>query len=139
VCSAACSRISTSGQPAEPGNVRRARGVLLVYRYFTIAYKFSIAEMWLIWLGTLIGVRYGGQALFHMFSYHRGIWHSILAGVFFWFVTAIVFKHVLNLHEGIAWLAGRFLFIGYLTHLILDETYSVDVPIRGSRRPSAPR
>ena len=94
---------------------------------FTIAYKFSIAEMWLIWLGTLIGVRYGGQALFHMFSYHRGIWHSILAGVFFWFVTAIVFKHVLNLHEGIAWLAGGFLFIGYLTHLILDEIYSVDV------------
>ena len=94
---------------------------------FTIAYKFSIAEMWLIWLGTLIGVRYGGQALFHMFSYHRGIWHSILAGVFFWFVTAIVFKHVLNRHEGIAWLAGGFLFIGYLTHLILDEIYSVDV------------
>ena len=94
---------------------------------FTIAYKFSIAEMWMIWLGTLIGVRYGGQALFHMFSYHRGIWHSILAGVFFWFVTAITFKYVLNRHEGVAWLAGGFLFLGYMTHLVLDEIYSVDV------------
>ena len=26
-----------------------------------------------------------------------------------------------------AWLAGGFMFIGYLTHLILDEIYSVDV------------
>jgi len=94
---------------------------------FTIAYKFSIAEMWLIWLGTLVGVRYGGQALFHLFSYHRGIWHSILAGVLFWFLTAITFKYVLNRHEGVAWLAGGFLFLGYITHLILDEIYSVDV------------
>jgi hypothetical protein len=30
-------------------------------------------------------------------------------------------------HEGVAWLAGGFLFIGYITHLILDEMYSVDV------------
>lgn len=94
---------------------------------FTIAYKFSIAEMWMIWLGTLVGVRYGGQAFFHMFSYHRGIWHSLLAGVLFWFLTAITFKYVLNRHEGVAWLAGGFLFLGYMTHLALDEIYSVDV------------
>jgi LexA-binding, inner membrane-associated putative hydrolase len=94
---------------------------------FTVAYKFSIAEMWLIWLGTLIGVRYGAQKIFHSFSYHRGIWHSILAAVFFWFLTAIVFKYVLNRHEGVAWLAGGFMFMGYMTHLVLDEIYSVDV------------
>ena len=94
---------------------------------FTVAYKFSIAEMWLIWLGTLIGVRYGGQAIFHRFSYHRGIWHSILAAFFFWFLTAVVFKFVLNRHEGVAWLAGGFMFMGYMTHLVLDEIYSVDV------------
>lgn len=94
---------------------------------FTIAYKYSIAEMWVFWIGTLLGVRYGLQALFHRFSYHRGIWHSILAGLFFWFLTAVVFKYVLHRHEGVAWLAGGFMFIGYLTHLILDEIYSVDV------------
>jgi hypothetical protein len=94
---------------------------------FTIAYKFSIAEMWGIWLGTLIGVRYGAAYIFHRFSYHRGIWHSLLAGVFFVFLTAAVFRHVLGRPEGVAWLAGGFLFIGYLTHLALDEIYSVDV------------
>ena len=39
----------------------------------------------------------------------------------------IIFYYVFDRHEGVAWLAGGFLFIGYLTHLILDEIYSVDV------------
>jgi membrane-bound metal-dependent hydrolase YbcI (DUF457 family) len=94
---------------------------------FTVAAKYSIAEMWLLWLGTLLIVRYGGEAAFHRFSAHRGIWHSITAALFFWFLTAIVFHKLLGKPEGVAWLAGGFLFIGYLTHLILDEMYSVDV------------
>lgn len=94
---------------------------------FTVAYKFSIVEMWAIWLGTLVAVRYGVASIFHRFSYHRGIWHSLLAGVFFVFLTAATFRHVLGRPEGVAWLAGGFMFIGYLTHLALDEIYSVDV------------
>ena len=94
---------------------------------FANAGKFSIAELWLLWLGTFVTVRYGAEAAFHRFSYHRGIWHSILAGVMFWFLTTIVFKLLLGRHDGVAWLGGGFLFIGYMTHLILDEIYSVDV------------
>jgi hypothetical protein len=94
---------------------------------FSLAYKYSVAEMWLLWLGTLVAVRYGVKSMFHMFSYHRGIWHSVLAGLMWWFLTTIVFHVVLGRHEGVAWLAGGFLFVGYLTHLVLDEIYSVDV------------
>jgi hypothetical protein len=94
---------------------------------FSVAYKYSIAEMWILWLGSFLLFRYGGEAVFHRFSYHRGIWHSVLAGLLFWFLTAIVFKNVLGRHEGVAWLAGGFMFMGYMTHLILDEIYSVDV------------
>ncbi len=94
---------------------------------FAQADKFSIAELWLIWLGTFVLVRYGGESAFHRFSYHRGIWHSLLAGLLFWCLTAIVFKYLLGRHDGVAWLAGGFLFIGYVTHLVLDELYSVDV------------
>jgi hypothetical protein len=43
---------------------------------FAVAPRFSIAEMWLAWLGTLVLVRYGLHMVFHRFSYHRGIWHS---------------------------------------------------------------
>ncbi|MBU2534222.1 MAG: metal-dependent hydrolase [Alphaproteobacteria bacterium] len=94
---------------------------------FTNAARFSIAELWLLWLGSFLLVRYAAEALFHRFSYHRGIWHSIVAGLFFWFLTAIVFYYVMNVHEGVAWLAGGFMFIGYMTHLILDEVYSVNI------------
>jgi membrane-bound metal-dependent hydrolase YbcI (DUF457 family) len=94
---------------------------------FNCADKLSIAEMFVAWLGTLVFVRYGAKAIFHEMSYHRGIWHSILAAVFCSVVTAIVYYYVLRRHDGVAWLAAAFMFAGYMTHLILDEIYSVDV------------
>ncbi len=94
---------------------------------FMNAAQYSIAELWLLWLGSFLLVRYAAEALFHRFSYHRGIWHSIVAGLFWWFLTAIVFYYVLGTHEGVAWLAGGFMFIGYLAHLLLDEIYSVNL------------
>jgi hypothetical protein len=94
---------------------------------FSFATKFSVAELWILWLGTLVVFRYGLHAAFHNLSIHRGIWHSILAALFSAGATSVVFYYVLGRHEGVSWLAGAFLFIGYLTHLILDEIYSVDV------------
>jgi hypothetical protein len=94
---------------------------------FNAATKFSIAELWILWLGTLVAVRYGLHALFHRVSVHRGIWHSILAAVFSAVATAIIFNRVLGKPEGVAWLAGAFMFAGFITHLTLDEIYSVDV------------
>jgi len=94
---------------------------------FHAATRYSIAELWILWLGTLIAVRYGLHAIFHRIAVHRGIWHSILAAVFCSAATAVIFKHGLGRHEGVAWLAASFMFIGYLTHLVLDEVYSVDV------------
>ncbi len=94
---------------------------------FVYATKFSVAELWILWLGTLVFVRYGMQAIFDRTAVHRGIWHSVLAALFMAILTAIVFRHVAERHEGVAWLAGGFMFVGYLTHLILDEMYSVDI------------
>jgi hypothetical protein len=94
---------------------------------FTLATRLSIAELWLIWIGTLAFVRYGLQAIFHRFAVHRGIWHSITAAAFSAVATAIIFVHLLGKPDGVGWLAGGFLFVGYLSHLLLDEIYSVDV------------
>lgn len=94
---------------------------------FNAATKFSIAELWIIWLGTLVLVRYGLHYVFHRTSVHRGIWHSVIAGVFSSVATALVFYYVLKKPEGVAWLAAGFMMIGYITHLVLDEMYSVDV------------
>lgn len=94
---------------------------------FTFATTRSIAELWILWLGTMAFVRYGLHTVFHRLSVHRGIWHSILAGFFCAVTTAVVFRYILGRHDGVAWLAAGFLFIGYMVHLILDEIYSVDV------------
>lgn len=94
---------------------------------FHAATKYSIAELWILWLGTLLLVRYGLHAAFHRLAVHRGVWHSIIAGLFSAAATAVVFKYALGKHEGVAWLAAGFLFIGFLVHLTLDEIYSVDV------------
>lgn len=94
---------------------------------FVFASRLSIAELWLLWLGTFLFVRYGLHTLFHRYAVHRGIWHSLLAGLACGFGTAIIFYYVLGRPDGVAWLAAGFLFIGYLTHLTLDEIYSVDV------------
>ena len=94
---------------------------------FTVAGRYSVVEMLIMWFGTLVFVRYGAKTIFHKFSYHRGVWHSILAAAFSAFVTAAAYKHILGRHEGVAWLAAAFMFIGFMTHLVLDEIYSVDV------------
>jgi LexA-binding, inner membrane-associated putative hydrolase len=93
---------------------------------FINAERFSIAELWILWLGSLVFVRYGLHALFYRIAVHRGVWHSLLAGLLWAGLTAIVFHDLLGRHAGVAWLGGGFMFIGYLTHLILDEIYSVD-------------
>ena len=94
---------------------------------FTFAMEYSIAELWILWLGTLVLVRYGLHAIFHRISVHRGVWHSLLAAVFSAVLTAVVFVHLLGRHEGVAWLAAGFMFVGFMVHLVLDEIYSVDV------------
>lgn len=94
---------------------------------FNVSWQFSIAEMWILWGGTYLFVRYGCGAIFHRFSYHRGIYHSILAAVFFACFTAVFYRYVFRSNDAVAWLAGAFMFVGYLIHLTLDEIYSVDV------------
>lgn len=94
---------------------------------FSLENKYSVVEMLAMWLGTLLLVRYGARPFFYHMSYHRGIWHSLIAGIFCSCATAVIYKYLLGRHEGVAWLAAGFMFVGFLTHLILDEIYSVDV------------
>lgn len=94
---------------------------------FSAANHFSIAELWLLWLGTLLFVRYGLHTIFHNSTIHRGTWHSLLAAFFAAAATAVIFGHMLDRHAGVAWLAGGFMLVGYLVHLTLDEISSVDM------------
>lgn len=94
---------------------------------FHFAAKFSVVELWVLWLGSLLLVRYGLHSVFHHLAVHRGTWHSALAAVFCSIATAVAYYHLFNKPAGVAWLAGGFMLIGYFSHLVLDEIYSVDI------------
>jgi hypothetical protein len=94
---------------------------------FMGAGRYSIVELWILAAGTFLLVKYVVHGIFHRVSYHRGIFHSILAAIFFGLLTVLAYRYLLGRHEGVAWLAGGFMFLGYIVHLVLDEIYSVDV------------
>ena len=86
----------------------------------------SIAELCLLWLAIFIFIRYFVWKLFHEFTVHRGIFHSLLANIFFGVTGAAIFYNFLEKTDTVAWMGGTIVFIGALTHLLLDELYSID-------------
>ena len=42
-------------------------------------------------------------------------------------LTAVIFDRVFHEPAALAWLTGLFVLIGFITHLVLDEIYSVDI------------
>jgi membrane-bound metal-dependent hydrolase YbcI (DUF457 family) len=89
-------------------------------------YQFSLVELWLIWITVYLLMRYGLWHVFMNYSVHRGVWHSLLAGVFFWTLSAAIFATLFGKEPASAWLGGFFVFYGYVVHLVLDEIYAVD-------------
>jgi membrane-bound metal-dependent hydrolase YbcI (DUF457 family) len=94
---------------------------------FNFRATYSITELWMIWLAVFVAIRFGAYHLFHRNAIHRGIFHSLLAGLFFMALTAVLIAYWLGREPVVAWMAGLFVFLGYVIHLILDEIYSVDI------------
>ena len=93
---------------------------------FNLRVTYSIAELWLIWLGVFLLFRFGAYHVFHRAAKHRGAFHSLLAAAFFMVATAAILSHGLHHTSVVAWMGGAFVFLGYVIHLVLDELYAVD-------------
>lgn len=83
--------------------------------------------LWLIAAGTYLFIRYAMFALFNRFTVHRGVFHSVLAAVFFALLMTCISYHFLHWNISHAWLNGIFIALGFIVHLLLDELYSVDL------------
>lgn len=101
-------------------------GILAFMALFGQADSWSLLELWLLWAGVYAAVRYPLMRLFTEWTVHRGIFHSIVAALLFCFTTTTLSYHVFDAERGFAWLAGFFVFFGFVVHLALDEIYSVD-------------
>lgn len=88
---------------------------------------YTVAELGVVWLAIFGAVRFGLFKLFTRFTVHRGVWHSVPAGVLSCFLTAAVLHRWAGADPLTSWLGGTLVFVGYLTHLILDELSSVDL------------
>jgi len=96
---------------------------LIIYNYVT---KLKILQIVALWIGIYIFFEIV-FFLFKKFTTHRGIIHSIPMGILFGFITILFLNNILHLSLIKSYYIGLFVFIGYLTHLILDEIYSVDL------------
>lgn len=83
-------------------------------------------ELVAIWLVVFGAVSVGVCHIFTHYTAHRGIWHSLLAALFFGAVAVVTLSAVFGKAPATAWLGGAFMTGGYVVHLILDEFCSID-------------
>lgn len=94
----------------------------------TIAY--SVHQIPIVWVWGLCilvycSMQFVVRNLFERFTIHRGICHSLLAGVAAGLLLTWV-SYKLGFGASFSWFLGAFLGFGFLLHLLLDEIYSVD-------------
>jgi membrane-bound metal-dependent hydrolase YbcI (DUF457 family) len=87
--------------------------------------KYPILNVLFIWISSYLLVSFMFY-LFKKFTTHRGMFHSIPAAFIFWFLTSLL-SNYFGLEIKKSYLLGFFVFLGYITHLLLDEIYSVDI------------
>ncbi len=75
-----------------------------------------------------IGIRFGVAELFRRYTVHRGMWHSIPAAASVGLLAFLITDHQ-HLQLRVYWTIAAV--AGFMTHLMLDEIYSVD--FRGVR------
>lgn len=86
----------------------------------------SILKIFTLWILASLVLHFGFFKLFLQATTHRGIFHSIPMGVFIALVTKYIFDNFLNYGELFSTLAGIFVFLGFMVHLILDELFSIN-------------
>jgi len=77
--------------------------------------------------GTYLFIRFVVFALFNRLTVHRGVFHSLLAAMFFALLMTCISYHFLHWNVLLAWLNGLFIALGFIVHLLLDELCSVDL------------
>jgi hypothetical protein len=102
-------------------------GVMLAFLVLFLRIgKLSILEMMIIWATVFSIVRYGIIQIFTWYTVHRGIFHSIPAALATGLTVGIICDHFFHMSPMKSWLSIFFVTVGYLSHLILDEIYSIE-------------
>lgn len=101
---------------------------------FHSADRFSVAELSVLWLGVYLLTRVVGAGVFERLTVHRGLFHSVPAALLFSALTVVICHRGFALSALRSWVGGGFLFLGYLSHLLLDELQALNLFGVGSRK-----
>jgi len=103
--------------------------MLMLERFEELA--FSREQMVLAAMLVYIGVRFGVSEVFKRYTVHRGMWHSIPAALSVGLLAFLICScHDFNARV----FKSSAVFIGFMTHLVLDEMWSVDLQGRALPR-----
>jgi len=101
-------------------------GITLSISFILIVPQSSVISLWLICGAIYLATHWLIKPIFEKLTVHRGSLHSIFAVVMFTLMGttgSLLLSQSLNM----SLLIGIFIALGSLTHLILDEAYSVDL------------
>ncbi len=104
-----------------------ALGVLGAFLCLFSIKQQPLLVMWGIMLGVFLAIRVGLMSLFARLTEHRGAFHSLLAAITFGLGTVYLCLLLLPFTPDLAWATGIMVGCGYLTHLVLDECFAVDL------------
>ena len=105
--------------------------LMTIMLIFVKSSSYSLVEMAIVASLVFVGIRYAFLEFFRKISKHRGMFHSIPVGIIWGIVVASMAQWFFDLNSLVSWVYGFMISWGYFVHLILDETYSVDL---GNRR-----
>src|SRR5205085_11873457 len=94
-----------------------------LFLYERISRSFKPEETLVILCGVYLFIRYGLSRVFKDHTVHRGMFHSIPAMLI---AGLAVFQIYHNDDDRIRWFVAGGVMLGFLSHLVLDELYSVD-------------
>jgi hypothetical protein len=94
---------------------------------FLFADRLSLVELSGLGLLSFAVIRFGVFSAFVRFTVHRGLFHSIPAGVLSGMLSAIAATALFDCSPVASWLAASFVTGGFLVHLLLDELCSVNL------------
>jgi membrane-bound metal-dependent hydrolase YbcI (DUF457 family) len=112
----------------------KGRPVELVFRFVSVllSVTFTLVGYGELTFEALVGsillivffTRYLLRPMFEKFTVHRGIFHSIPMALFMTSLLVLFSKPYMS---HINWLLGFYFMAGYVTHLVMDEIWSIDL------------
>lgn len=97
--------------------------------FIVVSFSYGALNLLMLWgamFTTFVLVRYAILFVFARWTVHRGIFHTVVAAILF-ALLAVVVASELQAPLLFSWYLGLAIFLGYITHLLLDELASIDL------------